>query len=123
MKLTRTKNLRKIFILGLTSQKREGVTESMFSLSPPTRNEPIFVLSLCEILAWLVRSETPFGSLKKEQSLVLATGIKGTPTLHGSLSLGNRDVWALLWTGSVSDRVGSSGVRIIKTSWAEIFLK
>ena len=25
------------------SEEREGVTESMFSLSPPTRNEPIFL--------------------------------------------------------------------------------
>ena len=33
------------------SEEREGVTESMFSLSPPTRNEPICVLGLCEILA------------------------------------------------------------------------
>ena len=33
------------------SEKGEGVTESMFSLSPPTRNEPICVLGLCELLA------------------------------------------------------------------------
>jgi len=33
------------------SEEREGVTESMFSVSPPTRNEPICVLGLCEILA------------------------------------------------------------------------